>query len=68
MRVHIGALSATNRACRDMTATPFTADWSSTGAEVGGFARASVMNNGDGTYLRDSKCVRPEIILPASGS
>lgn len=33
----------------DTTINPFTADWSSTSAEVGGFAGASVTNNGNGT-------------------
>lgn len=33
----------------DTTVNPFTADWSSTAAEVGGFAGASIVNNGNGT-------------------
>jgi RHS repeat-associated protein len=33
----------------DTTVNPFTADWSNTAAEVGGWGGASVTNNGDGT-------------------
>lgn len=33
----------------DTLLNPLTADWSETGAQVGGFARASAINNGDGT-------------------
>jgi RHS repeat-associated protein len=33
----------------DTSVNPFTADWSSTAAQVGGFAGASVIDNGDGT-------------------
>lgn len=32
----------------DTTVNPLTADWSGTGAEVGGFGGASVINNGNG--------------------
>ncbi|HAF15738.1 MAG TPA: hypothetical protein DCK99_19005 [Blastocatellia bacterium] len=37
------------RAAWDTLLNPWTADWSSTGAQVGGFARATAVNNGDGT-------------------
>jgi hypothetical protein len=33
----------------DTIANPLTADWSGTGAEVGGFSGASAINNGNGT-------------------
>lgn len=33
----------------DTVANPFTADWSSTAAQVGGYAGASATNNGNGT-------------------
>jgi RHS repeat-associated protein len=33
----------------DTVANPFTADWSNTAAEVGGFGGASIINNGNGT-------------------
>ncbi len=33
----------------DTTVNPFTADWSSTSAQVGGFAGTTVINNGNGT-------------------
>ncbi|MEO8379705.1 MAG: RHS repeat-associated core domain-containing protein [Acidobacteriota bacterium] len=39
----------TGRAYWDTVANPITADWSSTGAQVGGFAGASATNNGNGT-------------------
>ena len=39
----------TGKAAWDTVFNPMTADWSSTAAQVGGFARASAVNNGDGT-------------------
>lgn len=39
----------TFRAYWDTAANPLTADWGSTAFEVGGFARGSVINNGNGT-------------------
>jgi hypothetical protein len=33
----------------DTTVNPFSADWSNTAAEVGGFGGASIINNGNGT-------------------
>jgi hypothetical protein len=40
---------ATGRAFVDTIANPNTANWSSTAMQVGGFAGATVRNNGDGT-------------------
>ena len=39
----------TAQAYWDTVANPFTADWSNTAAEVGGFGGASIINNGNGT-------------------
>ena len=44
-RLHYGTFEA----YWDTVANPVTADWSGTGAQVGGFARASVINNMNGT-------------------
>jgi len=41
----------TGEAYGDTVANPLTADWSSTAAQVGGFAGASVANNGNGTIM-----------------
>jgi uncharacterized protein RhaS with RHS repeats len=38
----------TGEAYLDTAANPLTADWSSTAVQVGGFAGASVINNGNG--------------------
>jgi len=39
----------TRQAAWDTLINPFTADWSNTAAQVGGFSRPSAINNGDGT-------------------
>ena len=39
----------TGPAYEDTIANPFTADWSGTGAQVGGFAGATAVNNRNGT-------------------
>ena len=45
VRVNYG----TGQAFVDTIANPFTANWSGTGMQVGGFGGATVRNNGDGT-------------------
>lgn len=45
VRVNYG----TGQAFIDTIANPFTANWSGTGMQVGGFGGATVRNNGDGT-------------------
>jgi hypothetical protein len=44
-----GFAYSTKQAGLDTVLNPFTADWSSTAAQVGGFAGATAINNGDGT-------------------
>jgi hypothetical protein len=39
----------TSEAATDTLLNPCTADWSGTGAQVGGFRGATAMDNGDGT-------------------
>jgi len=39
----------TAEAALDTLLNPFTADWSSTSAQVGGFGDATIVDNGDGT-------------------
>lgn len=45
----LGILYSTTQAAWDTVINPATADWSSTSAQVGGFAGASAINNGNGT-------------------
>jgi hypothetical protein len=45
----LGFNYGTGQAAWDTLLNPSTADWSSTGAQVGGFGGASAVNNGNGT-------------------